>query len=214
MSRLKLAAAEYSTPSPHAAYSDSYFSKLSFSSASEISLPVIAEKGSIVQWTFHPSVPSTAAATVILPHDIVPHISDLQPIIQGMETAFIDGSRSVVVSSYLGGECVEAMYHFSKIRLFVSVNNNYLSVDAAKKLVDALDESSLSAELLARFMQEKIRQQIHGFSATCALWNLGSLLDEEWLYDDILNCLSEILYFRNAALCSASELPSFLFLPT
>ena len=35
-------------------------------------------------------------------------------------------------------------------------------------------------------MDLRIQQQIHGFLATCALWNLASLLDEEWIYNDIL----------------------------
>ncbi|KAE9391480.1 hypothetical protein BT96DRAFT_831996, partial [Gymnopus androsaceus JB14] len=195
-SRLKLAAAEYSTPYPHAAFSEPFFAELSFLKASQVSLPLIAQKGSISHWVYDSEVPCTAAATIILPNEIVPNIYDLQPMISSMEDAFIQGKRSVLLKLNVGEHYVERLYHFSKIRLFVAINNHSPSIDAAKRLVEALKSSSLSSMLMDRFMQERICRQIQGFSATCALWNLFCLLDKEWVYDDVLNCLSELLYFR------------------
>ncbi|KAE9395626.1 hypothetical protein BT96DRAFT_997539 [Gymnopus androsaceus JB14] len=72
-----------------------------------------------------------AAATVILPTDIVPHMSDLQAIISTMENAYLDGDCSVHISLDVDGEFVTGTYHFSKIRLFVSINNNSNSLPPA-----------------------------------------------------------------------------------
>lgn len=224
ISRLKLEATAYSTPLLHAAYSECFFLGLTFSQTLNLDLPTIADEGSVSGWTFDSSIPSTAAATIILPNDVIPHVRDIQPIIRAMDEAYINGKRSVCLTMKVSGRTTSALYHFSKvrqqscgsllclsssqIRLFVSINNNTDSVVAAKRLVKALMPSSL----LSHVLNEKIRKPICGFSASCSLWNLVCLLDEEWLYDDVLNCLSELLYFRHAV--TASGPPLFLFLPT
>ncbi|KAE9386418.1 hypothetical protein BT96DRAFT_1006114 [Gymnopus androsaceus JB14] len=211
---LKLAASEYSTPLPHAAFSDDFFCQVTFLQAGELSLPVIAAKGMLSHWTFDHDLPSTTAATVILPNEIVPHMSNLQAITSSMEKAYIDGYQLVNLSLNIDGGCITGTYHFSKICLYILINNNYPAVDAGRRLAEALEKSSLSADLISRFMREKLWTQIQGFSATCALWNLVSLLDEEWLYDNILNCLSELLYFQRATAADESKPPPFMFLPT
>ncbi|KAJ7674380.1 hypothetical protein B0H14DRAFT_2423848 [Mycena olivaceomarginata] len=55
---------------------------------------------------------------------------------------------------------------------------------------------------------------IFGFHITdFPLWKLSCLLGEEWLHDDVLNALAELLYFSLAA-NSPSGAPSTLVLPT
>lgn len=67
-------------------------------------------------------------------------------------------------------------------------------------------------------MEDLKKQPIN--SAICGLYGtsfplfqLGELLDETWVGEDVLNGLAELLYFRQAAE-SASPNPSFLYLQT
>jgi hypothetical protein len=58
------------------------------------------------------------------------------------------------------------------------------------------------------------RQPIFGFYvADFPLWKLGCLLNEDWLHEDVVNALAELLYFTEAAK-STSGTPSTLILPT
>ncbi|KAJ3861143.1 hypothetical protein EV359DRAFT_19804, partial [Lentinula novae-zelandiae] len=212
-------ASAYCNPAHYAAFSNDFFRELTFAQALEVSIPAIAPEGCLLGWIFDVGIPSTKAATVIIPGEIIPHLNDLLPIIRAMESAYVEGKRSVQMHMRVSGQESVRSYHFSKIRLFISVSNNAPSVSAAHRLVDALSAPStftLSTELLSRFMHEKLQHQIRGFTATYSLWNLVCLLDGEWLYDDILNCLSELLYFRLAASTKSesSEVPSFMFLST
>lgn len=55
---------------------------------------------------------------------------------------------------------------------------------------------------------------VAGFSvAQYPLWMLGCLLGEDWLHEDVLNSLLEMLYFTTA-IASGEKVPSSLFLPT
>lgn len=65
-----------------------------------------------------------------------------------------------------------------------------------------------------KFLSLSITQHIRGFHITeFPLWKLGCLLDENWVEEDVLNGMAELLYFRlaSASKCSCSD---FLFLPT
>ncbi|KAE9391882.1 hypothetical protein BT96DRAFT_1000871 [Gymnopus androsaceus JB14] len=82
----QIEAAEYSgKPASHATVSEKYFADLLFSKASNISLPDLAPKGTLSGWVFDSHIPSNAAAAVILPQDIIPHIDDLIPITRDMQ---------------------------------------------------------------------------------------------------------------------------------
>lgn len=62
------------------------------------------------------------------------------------------------------------------------------------------------------FGELMIASHIAGFSvAKYPLWELGCLLNENWLEEDLLNSLLELLYFQNAAQLGEA---SPLFLPT
>ena len=115
ISCLKLEAAEYSKPALHAAFSEKYFADLLFSKASNISLPDVAPKGTLSGWVFDSRIPSNAAATVILPQDIIPHIDDLIPITRDMENTFLRGMCSVQLTLNLGECVVTGSFHFSKV---------------------------------------------------------------------------------------------------
>src|SRR6266436_2676306 len=57
-----------------------------------------------------------------------------------------------------------------------------------------------------------ITSPIAGFHVTeFPLWKLGCLLDEDWLEEDVLNAMAELLYFRIAA--EADDV-DFVYLPT
>ncbi|KAK7467631.1 hypothetical protein VKT23_004685 [Stygiomarasmius scandens] len=200
------ALSNFCTPPPQTPYSTQYFQKLTFSQVSDISLPCVAPRGSLVRWSFKRDVNLSPMATLIQPDDIIPHAKDLTPITQKMEEEYIRGNRSIQLVLQREGRI--------EIQLYLSINNSSPHVKFAQDVCDALTTSCLSPEIISRFMRERIHQQIHGFSATCALWNLGSLTGEEWLWDDIINCLSELTYLKYAATSRSTTPPSMLFLPT
>lgn len=51
------------------------------------------------------------------------------------------------------------------------------------------------------------------YIADFPLWKLHCLLDENYLEEDVLNAISELLYFRRAVV-STEPHPTFLFMPT
>lgn len=73
---------------------------------------------------------------------------------------------------------------------------------------------ALPPATLAHFCAQSIVAPIAGFLVSeFPLWKLGCLLDEDWLEEDIVNSLCELMYFRIAA-TSSDIYPSCLFLPT
>lgn len=104
---------------------------------------------------------------------------------------------------------------FLKLRLFVNLNNYRIPQDYARRLVAHLTtEPCFSPSLVAKFCEFKISSCIAGFSVTdFPLWKLGCFLDENWLEEDLVNGLLELLYFRLAATSFQSHSP-FIFLPT
>jgi hypothetical protein len=68
--------------------------------------------------------------------------------------------------------------------------------------------------MLDQFRNSPIANPIAGLCVTdFPLWKLGCLLDENWLEEDVLNGMSELLYFRLAA-ASKTHCAPFLFFPT
>ncbi|KAJ7436961.1 hypothetical protein B0H11DRAFT_2362533, partial [Mycena galericulata] len=204
----------YSTPDPSAPYSATYFTGLTFTEASTLVFPTIYESESISAWTFTDETPADHESRVE-PGEGVPNIKDLIPILREMEHAFSDGARSVAVTLRVAGKYIDALYHFSKLRLFTHINNNENAVQSASALVSHLASIPLvSPAILDHFLGLPIRSPIFGFCVTdFPLWKLSCLLGEEWLHDDVLNALGELLYFSQATR-SPSGTPSTLILPT
>ena len=70
--------------------------------------------------------------------------------------------------------------------------------------------------MLEQFSHLTIASPIHGFYSTkFPLWKLGYFLEEEWLQDEVLDGLAELLYFKTAATnVPLGVPPSFLYFPT
>ncbi|KAJ7205782.1 hypothetical protein GGX14DRAFT_397480 [Mycena pura] len=196
----------YSTPHPSTRYSATYFGEITFKQATTLTFPVIYEPDSIAAWTFTDEIP-TDAETKLQPGEGVPDIADLASILREMEQAFSEGTRSVTVTIRVSGKPI--------IRLFRNLNNNKIAVHSARALAIHLSSIPLvSPVLLDRFLDLPICRPIFGFCVTdFPLWKLSCLLREEWLHEDVLNALAELLYFSQAA-NSTSDAPSTLILPT
>ena len=119
------------------------------------------------------------------------------------------------VCTYIFVLYLSAQTHNLKLRLFVNLNNYRIPQDYACRLVAHLtSEPCFSPLLVAKFCELKIASCIAGFSITdFPLWKLGCFLDENWLEEDLVNGLLELLYFRLAATSFQSHSP-FIFLPT
>lgn len=97
------------------------------------------------------------------------------------------------------------------------INNNITSVQLAKSLLGHLTVTNLlSPSRFIQFQSQRLHQCIAGLrTSSFPLYQLGCLLNETWLEEDVVNALSEILYFRTAASSSApGSNPPFVLLPT
>lgn len=227
---------KYASPNTLAMYSSQFFNELTFERASWLAkdYPVIASPGAMIHWVFHDAVPASAMATVVVPGEVIPHIKDLLPICKQMEDAFNAGQRSVVATFLESGQYIEKNIHFSKvstslcstvllcnkltdmqIRLFMLINNNKKMVEYASGVFDQLTFNKLASDVVEKFKRACIMSPVSGFFVTAfPLWQLGCLLNENWLEEDVLNSMAELLYFRTAATTSQGNDPSFIFLPT
>ena len=74
--------------------------------------------------------------------------------------------------------------------------------------------------VLQNFSRYPITSTINRFHSTkFPLWKLGYVLDEEWLQDEVLGGLAELVYLKAAATAvpdnsTPSRPPAFLYLPT
>ncbi|KAK7434283.1 hypothetical protein VKT23_020284 [Stygiomarasmius scandens] len=198
LGQLKIQANTYITPSPHTAFSWNFFNNITFSAVTEVDFPLIARPGITKNFTFEPEVPLTAASMVILANETIPNIADITPILSRLEAEYIKGNRSVRIRFSPAGET--GLFHFSKIRLFSIINNHYTPFKAAQKLVEVISQLELPENGVSNFLNMKITQPICGFYG------------EEWLADDVLNALLELLCLRKSAI-ETSVTRSSLFLP-
>ena len=106
----------YASPPPHLAFSLSFFNVLTIAQAAERSYPIIAPIGSVSSAKFLPEIPLSAAATVIIPGEVIPNYNDLKILTSSIEKAYKEGSRSAEVKFQYNGikKCI--VYHFSKVR--------------------------------------------------------------------------------------------------
>ena len=75
-----------------------------------------------------------------------------------------------------------------------------------------LKDLKFSPAFEAAFLRLRIKSPVNSFHITSfPLWQLGCLLDEVWLEEDVLNAMVELLYFWS---CATSEDASFVYLPT
>lgn len=95
----------------------------------------------------------------------------------------------------------------------MQVNNNAQAIDWASRLYQHVTNNlKFSPAAVAAFSTLRIRAPAKGFHVTSfPLWQLGCLLGETWLEEDVLNAMAELLYFRNSAKHNDS---SFVYLPT
>ncbi|KAF5376134.1 hypothetical protein D9615_007698 [Tricholomella constricta] len=206
----------YASPWPSAAYSAEFFSSVTFRSVSELTYPTIAPEKSLVSFVFEVDVPANAAATVILPGEVIPHLSDVLNISSEMRHAYTQGMRSVAIHLSLPSGDIWRRYHFSKITLFKVINNKKIAIFAAQKLSHHIVSlNSMPTVLRERFLSQRIFTSIRGFHVTdFPLWKLSDLMEETWIEEDIMNALAELTYFKRAALTPSQNPPPYLYLPT
>ncbi|KAJ7750636.1 hypothetical protein B0H16DRAFT_1419803, partial [Mycena metata] len=201
---------DYATPHSSLKYSSEYFSALTFEHAHSIDYPVIGKPGFITAWCFDSNEPASASSTLVQPGEVVPHMDDLLPISRAMELAYAKGSQSVVVTF----DGIAVIYHFSKIRLLLVINNNRPAIIGARSLYSHIIASNiLLPSDLDHFKTLRIRAPVTGFQVTqFPLWKLACLLGETWLEEDVVNALLELLYLENAT--ATNNDPTFIALPT
>jgi hypothetical protein len=106
---------DYSSPLPHQLFSADYFSELVFSEVAELQYPTIAPPRSVTSQNFSVEEPHSAAATLMSSLDVIPNVHDLLPTTSGMEDAYVQGMRSVLVKFNMGKVEHSYCYHFMKV---------------------------------------------------------------------------------------------------
>ncbi|KAF8871474.1 hypothetical protein CPB84DRAFT_1692189, partial [Gymnopilus junonius] len=209
---------EFSAPSPTALFSEAFFSSLTFEQALDLNYLTIAPIHFVSSWSFSSEVQLSGAATLILPHEVVPCMASIQPILSAMQGAYAKGMRSVKMSHPSAHGVTSSHYHFSKVRLFKSINYHADHVSGAKNLINHFQAypALIPPEFLQALKNLRICSSVKGFyTSTFPLYRLQDFLGENWLQEDLVNALSELLYFRSHADTNSSGVPpTFLFLPT
>ncbi|KIJ40586.1 hypothetical protein M422DRAFT_256559 [Sphaerobolus stellatus SS14] len=116
---------------------------------------------------------------IIEADEFIPALEYLRTIDSTMEAASRTGMCGVFMKVYTPNGCKTLTVHFSKIRLYVTINNHRLHVDLAHGLMHRLNEAQLlQPEDRVRFSNKYILAPIMGFStaADMQLWQLGSLI--------------------------------------
>ncbi|KAJ7199579.1 hypothetical protein GGX14DRAFT_572606 [Mycena pura] len=170
-----------------------------------VAYPTILPQGALshADWHFNKTIPSVANAQ-LEPAEVIPCFSDITPILSEMPTAFMHGFRSIsmslCVNGALGGRVFQT-YHFSKLELIRAANNNLEVFASASSLVAELGSFELPTGIYSDFLSLRVWDGVQGFCvAQFPLWKLSCFLKEEWLHEDIVNVLAELMYFRYAVL--------------
>lgn len=108
--------AEFVHPFAHEAFSSEYFHKITFTQVEELDhYPNIAPVGSTIRQEFSQKTSASALAMVIIPNEVIPNILDLQTTLSGMEAAFKEGARSVLVEFEVDGTNYVKLYLFYEV---------------------------------------------------------------------------------------------------
>ncbi|KAJ7637922.1 hypothetical protein DFH06DRAFT_1432525, partial [Mycena polygramma] len=209
--------AQYATPHPNSPFSAESLRDITVAEASDLIqnnvLPLILPKNTVKISFFDPRVPVDASEITLAPNEVIPCAEDMLPITQAMEAAFLDESaRSVCVELPHG----YVIYHLSKIRVIMNVNNHMSSLAlVARLLAHAKSSSLLLPGLIQELEASRYAEPLAGFHVTeTPLYTLGCLLDERWALEDVLNARAELTYFHRAASLELGQDPSLLFIPT
>ena len=203
------------------------------------SFPNSLPKGSVLTWTFDTAVHNTPQALTIQSFELIPRYDDIRNIIELMPQAYVESARSVNLTlSIPGASPLDITYHFSKVSsicfisyIFRATDVQYLQFRLIQEVCNYTEPVTLAHRLLLhlhsydilpphvlqKFSRYAITSTINGFYSTkFPLWKLGYFLDEEWLQDEVLDGLAELVYFKAAATdnTTLSCPPTFLYLPT
>ncbi|KAK6984492.1 hypothetical protein R3P38DRAFT_2575894 [Favolaschia claudopus] len=207
----------YSAPHPKTRFSPQFMANVTLGEVVGLVrddlLPRILPDGSVSKWNWDQTVPVTIPETIVSSREEIPSMADMQPIMADAKQAFYQLGVNSVCIQFKSGAIVR--YHFSKLRLIVGANNQDYNFRLMSRLLARVErESLLSPALFEELKLNRFAEPLAGFSVTqTPLYNLGCLLDERWILDDIMNARAEFIYFRRAAMFPGVE-PSFIFLPT
>ncbi|KIK53783.1 hypothetical protein GYMLUDRAFT_63562 [Collybiopsis luxurians FD-317 M1] len=205
----------YTTLPCSALYSSSFFTALTFQDCSTVDLPLPLAEGSITCWVYSCNEPTDLAACQIGDEDI-PAVLDLCPIMLGLKDAYEAENHSVCMTIVSANEDVFlVLIHFAKLHLFCAVNNNCEAFIFASQLANYIESSGIfPAEVVYHFQHSQISSAIHGFTLSdFPLWKLGTLLGKNYIDKNIINALTGLLCFHQAAQVPLAD-PAFLILPT
>ncbi|KAK7034181.1 hypothetical protein R3P38DRAFT_3263915 [Favolaschia claudopus] len=220
--------AEYSTPHHQTRFSAEFFNTITLADVEGLFqndvLPHVLPRDSVTKWNLDRTVPSAIAEIVVAAGEEIPCYHDLRPIFEILEKAFYDEflrrrHELCVPSNWKTTNCAIPFLQgaMSQLRLIVNYNNHEYNLLVAKRLLDRVHDSNLlSPNLIAELKLNRFAEPLAGFKVTeTPLYTLGSLLDERWVLEDVLNARAEFLYFRRAVHFQHQDAePSFLFLPT
>ncbi|KAK6997275.1 SF3b1 domain-containing protein [Favolaschia claudopus] len=198
----------YSAPHPKTRFSPQFMANATLGEVVGLVrhdlLPRILPDGSVSKWNWDQTVPVTIPETIVSSREEIPSMADMQPIMADAKQAFYELRVNSVCIQFKSGAIVR--YHFSKLRLIVGANNQDYNFRLMSRLLARVErESLLSPALFEKLKLNRFSEPLAGFSVTqTPLYNLGCLLDERWILDDIMNARAEFIYFRRAAMLQSA----------
>lgn len=215
---------QFITPSPTARFSNAWFRSITLLQVACSELyPTVASRGSLhqgsIKWT-------TSGEAELAPGEAIPNPLDISLIIHGMAAAFEKQFTAVEFSFAFESMTHTVCYSFSKVCslrhiIFASQVNKFIlstmKLELArnagnyrkhwfevKALVAHISGGlylPLDSTTYERFMQCRFLEPIPGFlyAIDRPLYKLGTLIDEVWVDEDVLNVLLELEYFERHA---------------
>ena len=109
----KMSYTKFIHPFAYEAFSSEYFHKITFAQVDHY--PNIASVSSTIYQEFSQKTSVSASAMVIIPNEVIPNILDLQTTLSGIEAAFKEGARSMLVEFEVDGTNYVKLYLFYKV---------------------------------------------------------------------------------------------------
>ncbi|KAE9409048.1 hypothetical protein BT96DRAFT_784582, partial [Gymnopus androsaceus JB14] len=190
----------YTTSSASTLYSSQFFTNLSFQDASVLLLPTALPDGSLLCWSFLSTqladVDDDWARYVALSKEI-PSQADLLPVMSKLNEGYDAGNRFIcfTLKSTRYSEYM-LVFHFAKLRLFTSINNHCKAISFSRDLLCCIESSTaFPDDIVEHFCHACITGAIHGFlGSDYPMWKLGTLFDENYVDEEVINSLAELLY--------------------
>ncbi|KIJ49053.1 hypothetical protein M422DRAFT_246856 [Sphaerobolus stellatus SS14] len=114
---------------------ENWFQSLTFSQVIALHLPPSLSPNAIQSWVYVSNPDGMQLSRTIDTEEFIPASSSLKTILNTMEKAYETGHQGVIMELYTPHGLKTMKVHFSKIGLFITINNHHSHMEAAQVLM-------------------------------------------------------------------------------